>query len=103
MTYYRSYILQEKGDPQCQCPSPDGSAAMGLFNERLENLAAQVRATFDIEEQARLLRQMERIQWEEMLVIQPITVTPEFTLIRDHVDFEPRRVGYFYLKDAGLK
>jgi ABC-type transport system substrate-binding protein len=103
MTYYRSYILQEKGDPQCQCPSPDGSAAMGLFNERVENLAAQVRATFDINEQAGLLQQMEQIHWDEMQVIMPITITPEFTLIRDHVDFVPRRTGYFYLKDAGLK
>ena len=82
MTYYRSYILQEKGDPQCQCPSPDGSTAMGLFNERVENLAAQVRATFDINEQAGLLQQMEQIHWDEMQVIMPITITPEFTLIR---------------------
>jgi peptide/nickel transport system substrate-binding protein len=103
MTYYRAYILQKQGDPQCQCPSDDGSAAMGLLHEGLENLAGQVRGTFDINKQAALLQQMEKIHWEELLVIKPITITPEFTLVRDHVDFVPRMTGYFYLKDAALK
>ena len=103
MTYYRAYILQKQGDPQCQCPSADGSAAMGLLHEGLENLAGQVRATFDINEQAALLQQMEKIHWEELLVIKPITITPNFILVRDHVDFVPRMTGYYYLKDASLK
>lgn len=95
MRHFRSYYLTKLGQPL--------NTTRGYYYEPFEQLADKTVSEMDPAKRLEMVRELERIAWEEMLTTLQVAIRPEIVVTRANVDFKPRPVEYLYLKDAKFK